>query len=132
MPDGMTAELHGVDELLRGSKVLAGRIENEAQHDFEDVASQVRPVVAAAVPHLTGRLAGSLESRPNDEGATVGYSGAAPYDGWIEFGGTRGRPRVEGGRYLYPLALRAEPLLVMAAKAAATKEIRRMQWPRPT
>lgn len=66
------------------------------------------------------------------DGASVGISrDEVPYAGWVEFGGTRGRPYVPGGRFLVPTALAAESDLKGAGERAATDEIRGFRWPNP-
>lgn len=114
-----------------------------AMDDLRDWADQLAPAVAAAaepfaqrvadavsarVPHLSGQLAGSVTSSTDDEGASVGYDGTVPYDGWIEFGGTRGRPLVPEGRYVYPTALDAQDEFATLAADAASDTIGRFPW----
>jgi hypothetical protein len=53
-----------------------------------------------------------------------------PYAGWIEFGGSRGRPMVKRGRYVYPTALGTQPQAVAAAAYAADESIGGFPWPR--
>jgi hypothetical protein len=62
----------------------------------------------------------------------VGIGDGIAYAGWIEFGGTRGRPYFPEGRYLFPTALEAEAEIVAAGEQAANKEIGAMRWPSPT
>jgi phage gpG-like protein len=52
------------------------------------------------MPKLTGALAGSVAS--SVDGDTVNVTADVVYAGWIEFGGTRGRPYLPAGRYLTP------------------------------
>jgi phage gpG-like protein len=53
------------------------------------------------VPKRTGRLAGSISVQRDQDGARLEMGGAGvPYAGWIEYGGSRGRPYVAGGRYV--------------------------------
>ena len=66
-------------------------------------------MVRSKVPRVKGWLAASVATIAapmfGGEGAAVGMGGGeVPYAGWIEFGGSRGRPLVAGGRYLSPTA----------------------------
>jgi phage gpG-like protein len=125
-------EVRGVRELQRGMRRLAGNIDRGADEEFRTAAEQVATIVRGRVPRRTGTLAGSVEAEPTDKGARVAMGAGVPYAGWIEFGGTRGRPYIASGRYLTPTALDAEPLLQRAGETAARKEIGRMRWPTPT
>lgn len=124
-------EVHGVAELERGARRLFANVEEAAPGAFRSVADQVATVVRARVPRRSGRLAGSVMADHDREGAAVGFDGRVPYAGWIEFGGTRGRPYVPTGRYLYPTASDIAPdPLRRAGERAVEGEIRRMTWPR--
>jgi phage gpG-like protein len=131
--DKTSVKVRGLDELARGSARLADEIEDEATKDFGDVADKAASVVSARVPRRTGALAASVVGLEQRGQALVGMGGSGvPYAGWIEFGGTRGRPYVPSGRYLYPAAFSAEPMLISAGENAAKDEIRGFRWPRPT
>lgn len=93
---------------------------------------RVADTVRARVPYLTGQLAGSIETTDADDGLEVGYDGSAPYDGWIEFGGTRGRPYIDEGRYLYPSANEAQDEFAEVAAEAADDTARRFAWSTPS
>lgn len=92
------------------------------------------------MPRETGALAASIGvEREGDEVYAVIGGEDVPYAGWIEFGGVREgrgggqaeRPYIPRGRYLYPAALDAEPVLIAAGTRAAEDEIRRQRWPTP-
>jgi phage gpG-like protein len=125
-------EVHGIPELERGSRRLFENIDQGAGSAFRSVADQVATMVRTRVPRRSGRLAASVLADQADEGALVGLGDGVPYAGWIEFGGTRGRPYVPSGRYLYPTAQDAAPLLQRAGEQVARDEIRRMAWPTVT
>ena len=128
------AELNvvGFDELITGSYELADRIGETAQAEFAGKADQVAAQVRASVPRLTGALAASVVAGEQDGRPLVGIGDAdVPYAGWIEFGGTRGRPYIAAGRYLYPAALSVTDELEAAGEKAATDEIRRFRWETP-
>lgn len=119
----------GYAELERGSKTLFEHIAEEAPRGFEDIAQLAAQSTAAQVPRLTGALAGSATARAEGDRATVGIGEGVPYAGWIEFGGSHGRPYVDGGRYLFPTALDVVDELQAAGEQVADKEIGEMRWP---
>jgi phage gpG-like protein len=89
-------------------------------------------IVAAKVPRLTGQLAGSIEANPTDDGAEVEMGDGIEYAGWIEFGGTRGRPYIPEGRYLYPSAIEATDEFARLAAETADDTARRFAWSTPS
>ena len=130
----VTVEVKGLAQLARGSLRLADGIADAAGDSFQDVAEATAQVVAARVPHRSGRLAGSVQSDLDRtrNAATVGMGEGVPYAGWIEFGGGgTSRPYVAEGRYLYPTARDASRELQAAGQRAAAGEIRRFHWQRP-
>lgn len=132
--DGFEVRVFGFAELQTGARGLASKIERDAGRALEDrAASQAAQVVRSRLPRLTGALAGSVVTGSDRVGsAFVGLGGeGVPYAGWIEFGGTRGRPYAPSGRYLFPTATDAEPQIVAAASDAASKTIGGYSWPTP-
>lgn len=133
MADDVRVEVDGYLQLAADTGRLAKKIGERATDDFVAVADRKAAAARTRVPHRSGALAASVAGGEGDERALVGMGGSAvPYAGWVEFGGTRGRPYVGSGRYLYPTALDAEPLLLIAADQAARKEIGTMVWSSPT
>lgn len=94
-------------------------------------ADRVADTVRGRVPHLTGQLAGSVETTSGDDGVDVGMGAGVPYAGWIEFGGSRGRAYVPEGRYLYPTALEARDDYFEVAADIAADTARRFPWSTP-
>jgi hypothetical protein len=75
----------------------------------KDAAEPVAAATRAALPHVTGTLAGDVRTSGTKTGAAVRMGRASvPYAGWVEFGGIRPdgseRPFISTGRYLYPAA----------------------------
>ena len=97
----------------------------------EPFAARVADVVRGRVPVLTGQLAGSVETASADDGVEVSMGDGVPYAGWIEFGGSRGRPYVPDGRYLYPSALAAQDEFIDVASNAASDTVERFAWSTP-
>ena len=93
---------------------------------------RVADVVRGRVPVLSGQLAGSVESDTDDEGIEVTMGDGVVYAGWIEFGGSRGRPYVPEGRYLYPTALAAQDEFAQFASDTAADTVGRFSWSTPS
>lgn len=95
-----TSELNRL--LARIDRELPGIGADTGLDTARDVATRARQ----NLPHRTGRLAGSVAVFPMSDGAEVRVG--APYAGWIEYGGSRGRRFVPEGRYVGPAAEGAE------------------------
>lgn len=134
MADRVHVEIRGLRELRTGMDRLTDNIDEAADASFQVAAQQVATLVRTRVPHLTGRLASSVtaEEATTGAGAQVSEGAGVPYAGWIEFGGTRGRPYVAEGRFLYPASRDATPFFVRAGDAAARQAIARTSWPTPS
>jgi phage gpG-like protein len=125
-------EVLGVAELSHGLKDVADRIAKSVGLGMAPATRQVADKVRGTVPVLSGRLAGSVTSGAENEAtAFVGMGEGVPYGGWIEYGGTRGRPYYPEGRYVYPTALASEQQLAAALGKQAEHEIERYPWKRP-
>lgn len=126
----MTADVKfiGADAAMDDLRDWAGQLAPAVAAAAAPFVQRVADMVSARVPHLSGQLAGSLTSFTDDEGANVGYDGSVPYDAWIEFGGSRGRPHISEGRYLYPTALDAQDEFANVAAEAADDTIGRFAW----
>jgi hypothetical protein len=92
----VTVKLKGVDDLIRGARRLTDNVEDGARDVGRIVADQLAASARSSVPRLTGRLAGSVTSRvsPGAGTAMAGMGEGLIYAGWIEYGGSRGRPHV--------------------------------------
>ena len=97
---------------------LAAGVPDAANDAAADTAVEVAARARTALPHRSGRLAASVHVDRERDGATVAVGTA--YAGWVEYGGTRGRPYVAGGRYVGPSARGSER--AMAARAARNVE----------
>lgn len=124
-------EVLGFSELASGTRKLAGLIQDAAERDFLDVASEVAAKVQSALPRKTGRLAGTAEAHAQGGAAIVSMGEGVPYARFVEYGG-RGHPHSPQGNYLYPQAMDAEPALIAAGQKAAEHEIGGFTWPSVT
>jgi hypothetical protein len=136
----ITAEMRGWNELAAALPVFAKQVTKQG-------ADAARVVADAAVAETIGRV--PRGTRPVDVarlattvGAWVGYprtsgkikvgigKGLAPGRvGWLEFGGSRGRPHVAGGRWLVPTSEAKGDEFARLAKQKTDDEIRRFPWP---
>lgn len=131
--DGIQARVVGFEELRRGSLGLADKIGKSAGPAMEKGAGAAADRVRSTVPRLTGALAGSVTTGSGDGGsAYVGMGEGLDYAGWIEYGGTRGRPYVDAGRYVYPAAEATQGLVVESASRQTQREIEAYPWSTPT
>lgn len=92
---------------------LASGADDVAARAARDTATAVASRWRGRVPHRSGRLAASIGVSSERSGAAL--SASAPYAGWIDYGGTRGRPYVPQGRYLGPAMEGAERTFVEAS-----------------
>lgn len=121
----------GWPQLAAGTAQLTKNIEADTQHRYAGIAGQVASQASGAMPRVSGRLAGSVTTRPGPPAAAV-MGGGVPYAGWIEFGGGHGRPYIGSGRYFWPAVEAARPIVAQAAQTAATTQAKGMSWPTPT
>ena len=133
MPDdGVEVKVLGLAEMSAGAKGVADRIAKSAGPSMATPAARVADSVRGAVPRLSGALAGSVTYGSEDDSSSfVGMGEGLEYAGWIEYGGTRGRPYYDQGRYVYPAAQAHQSLVVGAAEKQAETEIARYPWTRP-
>lgn len=104
---GKTVELVGAAqaaELRAALRECSDEIADLVMSELEMIAKGVAADARARVPHRSGKAAASYRAK----GAAVTFGDGVPYVPWLEFGGTVGgkratkRPRVKGGRYMYP------------------------------
>lgn len=100
----MTAQvsLEGVPALKRNFAACAREVDDKTADAIERPATAIRSAVASAQPVLSGRLRGSVRVDSIRGGRAVELGAGLAYAGWIELGGSRGRPFVAGGRTLGP------------------------------
>jgi len=126
-------EVRGFRELAIGSERLFAKLGRSGDAASQQVGDGVAGIVRARVPRRTGALAGTVSADDAGSGVVdVSMGGSLRYGGWIEFGGGHGRPYIASGRYLYPTAHAAQPVLEAAHGIAAQREIGMMVWPTPT
>jgi hypothetical protein len=132
--EGVTIIVRGVPEFIVGCEQLGINVKEAVDVAFRRIADQAAILVKPKVPVVTGRLQRSVAANVDDQGGrpNVTMGGDLPYAGWVEYGGTRGRPYLPEGRYVYPTAHAARFKLQLAGELATEEQIRTMSWPTPT
>jgi hypothetical protein len=95
-------EVLGVPALKRNFAACAREVDRETEQATAKPASAIRSATASAQPVLSGRLRSSVRVDQVRGGHAVELGADLPYAAWIEYGGSRGRPYVSGGRTLQP------------------------------
>jgi hypothetical protein len=116
----------GAPQFAADMRRLSSRIETDNVAALEQVARQLVPRVRSLMPKLTGRLAGSVAVETDAESASV--TASTDYAGWIEYGGTRGRPYLAGGRYLEPTVAQSGPTVQERLGRATQNTIGGFPW----
>jgi hypothetical protein len=102
MPD-VRFLLDGATQFAADMRRLTGRIEDADVRELAAVGRGLIPRVQSVMPKVTGRLAASVAVNPQTQFEAADVTASTVYAGWIEFGGTRGRPYVAQGRFLMPV-----------------------------
>lgn len=131
-PADLTVQVIGADAALTDMGRWAGELAGVVDKRAEPRVSTVADTVRARVPHLTGQLAGSVTVDDTGDGVAVAIGDGVPYAGWIEYGGTRGRPYMSSGRYLWPTATDAADDFYDLAADAAADSVGDFRWSTPT
>jgi phage gpG-like protein len=108
----------------------AKQFEPQVYRDVGPLADRLVAQAAQVVPVVSGALAASIGARHTAQGLAV--VAGVDYGGWVEFGGTRGRPYVAEGRYVYPAVVAHEQELVDALNTEVQTSIDRYPWTKPT
>jgi phage gpG-like protein len=120
-----SVEVLGVPELRRNFAACAREVEAKTADATARPAAAIRAATAAAQPVLSGRLRSSVQVEQVRGGRTISLGADLPYAGWIEFGGSRGRPHVSGGRTLQPALHSNETIAVREVDRAVDQVTRR-------
>lgn len=106
-------EVEGLKELRRSLGQIDKSLQKNLRGRFKVIGDKVAARARDRMPRRTGRAAASVKSGVSGNKAYVQHGKATvPYVGWLDFGGvlkptgarrnTITRPRIQGGRYLYP------------------------------
>ena len=134
----VSVKVTGLAEVNRALKRTSDELKPELKAELLKVADKVAGDVQQRMPWLTGRAIQSVAPHSTAGGASIAAGGrAAPYYGWLDFGGTTGRGHVPGkggsgsisrpymgkgtgefGRYLYPAIMADEQVILEDAGKA--------------
>jgi phage gpG-like protein len=121
-------EFVGADEAMADLRRWADQVAPAVAKAGGSFAQTVAQQVAGIVPVVSGDLRGSVDTGTDEDAVTVSIGAGLRYAGWIEFGGSRGRPYVPDGRYLYPTAQAAEDEYAAMAADAADDTVGAFAW----
>jgi hypothetical protein len=125
----VTVRLDGWDRLARATGRVDDACSKAAAGAARDVAAALASSTRARVPKQSGRLAAAVSVVALPDGAGVAFGQGVPYAGWIEYGGTRGRPYVAQGRYLGAGVDQAAADYTRRTATNTDTEIGRLPWP---
>lgn len=108
----------------------AKTLEPAVYKDVGPLADLIVKTGRDVVPVVSGDLRASIEARQTAQGLDV--VGGVDYAGWVNFGGSRGRPYVDEGRYLYPELVAHPDELETALNAEVQTSINRYPWTKPS
>ena len=112
-----------------------GPLNRAFQAAGRQAAEPTHAAAKAALPQVSGRLAGDLRIGATKSGATVRMGRASiRYAGWVEFGGHRKAPHPSSrdydprGRYLFPNAVRLAPAAAATYATALERTLNNFPW----
>jgi|GEM_PF-1917747 len=130
--DSVRIEVRGVKELAGAFKAVDAGLPLELKRRFKAIAETVASLTRSKMPRISGHAASSIKARATARTASIAFGGfMAEYEPWLDFGGRVGRnrsvdrPRVQGGRYLYPSIAEQGPETAKAAEDAVNDVARR-------
>jgi hypothetical protein len=112
------------DDLVR----LGRKIDDDGTRALEAAARSLVPIVRSRMPVVSGALSASVAVSIDTGAHAADVTASTPYAGWIEFGGTRGRPYVADGRYLTPVVRDAGARYGQAVSDSMRKTIGGYSW----
>jgi hypothetical protein len=130
MPADVTVHVEGLVPLRNALRLVEPTLQKKLRTRFKAVADEVAGKVRSMMPRRSGKAADSVRGGASTTTAYVitGKKSTAPYAAWLDFGGTlhpvgqrmntQVRPRVKGGRYMYPAIAAMQPKTERAALRA--------------
>lgn len=125
----MTVEVVGWEQLGAAMAHVPDACEDAALDAGADSAAMLAATTRASVPKRSGRLASSVMATKLPDGAAVMFGAGVPYAGWIEYGGSRGRPYVAAGRYLGAGTADAQAQYAKRTQNQTDANLKRLAWP---
>lgn len=130
-------EVRGIRELATAFRRVDAELPKQLKSAFLGVAQRVVRRAQAKMEFGAGKAASSVKARASARGASIAFGGqAAPYEPWLDFGGSVGRGHKPGvawsgsvkrdwrglpsgmGRYVYPAIKESREDIAAAVDAA--------------
>ena len=127
----MPVELVGAQALEADLSRMAGpggALDQASQDAAAKLLTQAAATTRAAIPHISGAMAGSVYVKPEAWGAVLSEGDGVVYAGWVDFGGGHGRPYLPSGRYLFPSVADVEAQTEQAFDQAYQAAVDRYRW----
>lgn len=129
--------VEGLKELRRALGQVDPALQKSLRGKLKTIGDKIAGRAAAAMPKRTGRAAGAVKAGVSGNRAYVQTGKkSVPYAAWLDFGGTlkpsgkrhgtQVRPKVKGGRYLYPAIEAMRPQTELAAVDAFEEAAREL------
>lgn len=129
-------QIHGLAEVRRGLRLIDPELQKEFRVEMKGVAEIIAADARSRVPSRSGKAAASIRARSGGNTVFIRAGGArVPYYGWLDFGGTLKptgrrrntirRPKVQGGRFIYPAIEAKQTVLIQRAEQAFDKAKRK-------
>jgi hypothetical protein len=128
MSDDVQVQVEGAVEFGHDMVRLGERIDRDGTLALERAAQALVPVVRSRMPVDSGALSASVAASVDMAAHAADVTASTPYAGWIEFGGTRGRPYIDTGRYMTPVVRDAGARYGAALEQSMTSTIRGFPW----
>jgi hypothetical protein len=125
----------GVDQVTADIAKWVAQLPADIAHELSaSFEHQLAEVLTSKQPVDTGTLAGSVELLPPAVDTFFGLAlgREVVYAGWIEFGGTRGRPYVPEGRTVWPTVVDSEGQYNRLVEEATERSIDKYPWHQTT
>jgi hypothetical protein len=129
MGNEQAVHVEGLKELRRSLGQIDKQLPKNLRGRLKRVGDKIAARAAQSMPKRTGRAAGSVKAGVSGNTAYVQTGKkTVPYAAWLDFGGTlkptggrrntQVRPRIPGGRYLYPAIEALRPQTEREAREA--------------
>lgn len=123
-------KLYGVEAAQADIAKWSDQLQGVLVQQLQPFGHQMADILHGTEPVLTGRLAGSAELMPGNVDTFFGLALGRQviYAGWVEFGGTRGRPYVPEGRTVWPVARANQPQFLRLVEEFTKQSIEHYSW----
>jgi hypothetical protein len=120
----------GADQAAADLRHWVDQLPKDIAQTLTTYGHQLVETLYGRQPFVSGTLAGSAELLPPtvDTFFALALGREVVYAGWIEFGGSRGRPLVPEGRTVWPVALESESQFEHQVELGTGTSIEKYPW----